>query len=501
MRGGKGGVISMYQWHQVKVLRAKGVSIKKIARQLKLSKNTVRKYLRSSDPPTFHAREYEKLLDGYQEAIRAMVDKGFIGTRIFNELVAMGYPGSLATVHRYLKEIKQQEAIQEKVTTRVETPPGKQMQYDWKEWKIAVGDTKIKSYIHKVVLSYSRKKYYTYSLEITTQDVIRAIEGAIVFFGGVAPELIIDNPKQMVIAHGKDGVIRYNDAFLRFCGLYGIEPNPCEPYRARTKGKVERPFFYLEQHLLKGLELQELFEFDGVLKAFMEKYNARPHSTLKESPHERFLREKDSLGPIPFVEPAVLYDREIRKVSNDGYLSWKGRLYPIPMPYCLKNVMAEEVFGRTLRVYNLSGEIISEQAIRHFDRGQRPEHPEHEKINQAYRAKKEAKRSQLVRQFTDTFGDISHIYVEGLKKTVTANIYWHLQEILNYTALYPVSAISEVLLECIGLGAYHKNSVKKLLGEKELAQPCLEVSGVLPVAPLVNITRPLADYRVEVTHA
>ena len=93
------------------------------------------------------------------------------------------------------------------------------------------------------------------------------------------------------------------------------------------------------------------------------------------------------------------------------------------------------------------------------------------------------------------------MYVEGLKKTVTANIYWHLQEILNYTTLYSVSAISEVLLECIGLGAYHKNSVKKLLGEKELAQPCLEVSGVLPVTPLVNITRPLADYRVEVTHA
>jgi len=46
----------MYKWQQVKALRAKGVSIKKIARKLKLSKNTVRKYLRIPDPPQFNPK-------------------------------------------------------------------------------------------------------------------------------------------------------------------------------------------------------------------------------------------------------------------------------------------------------------------------------------------------------------------------------------------------------------------------------------------------------------
>ncbi len=72
----------MYKWQQVKTLRAKGVSIKKIARKLKISKNTVRKYLRSSEPPLFKARQYERLLDQYKETIEGMIEKHYIGTSV-----------------------------------------------------------------------------------------------------------------------------------------------------------------------------------------------------------------------------------------------------------------------------------------------------------------------------------------------------------------------------------------------------------------------------------
>ncbi|MCL5237390.1 MAG: helix-turn-helix domain-containing protein [Nitrospirae bacterium] len=80
----------MYKWQQVKALKTQGVSIKKIARKLKLSKNTVRKYLRSPEPPCFKAREYEKLLDPYEEVVKGMLEKQYIGTRIYNELATRG---------------------------------------------------------------------------------------------------------------------------------------------------------------------------------------------------------------------------------------------------------------------------------------------------------------------------------------------------------------------------------------------------------------------------
>jgi len=165
----------MYKWQQVKALKAQGQSIKQITKQMKLSKNTVRKYLRSSEPPRFNARQYERLLDQYKETVKGMIEKHYIGTRIHNELLQIGYKGSLSSVPRYTAGIKEAEGIKGLATTRVETEPAKQMQYDWKEWHLPVDGKAVKIYIHEVVLSYSRKKYYVSSLSINTEDVIRAI--------------------------------------------------------------------------------------------------------------------------------------------------------------------------------------------------------------------------------------------------------------------------------------------------------------------------------------
>ncbi len=487
----------MYKWQQVKALKAQGVSIKKIARKLKLSKNTVRKYLRSLDPPQFKTREYEKVVEPYAEQVTTMLEKHFIGTRIFNELLRIGYRGSLSSVHRHIAAQKETEQISEKVTTRVETEPGCQMQYDWKEWHLPVEGKPVKIYLHEVVLSYSRKKYYVSSLDIAAQDVIRAIAGAIEHFGGFAAELIIDNPKQMVITHRKDGIVCYNDEFLKFCGLYGIQPNACRNYRARTKGKAERPFYYLQEHLLRGLAVNTLSEFDGFLSAFTEKYNARPHSGLKESPEERFLKEKPHLKEIPRIEPAMLYDKPVRKVSNEGYISWGGAVYPIPMNYCLKDVRVESEFGKKIRVWDLGGHLIAEHTARLFDKALRPAHPEHDAINDAYRKKKEIYRAERVKKFIETFPQAGSLYVEGLKASVTANLYWHVEEIMKYTVVYNTADVAAVLSECIEIGAYHKNSVKRLLQSREPQEQSFDILNKPCIIPSADIRRPLSDYKVE----
>jgi len=122
----------MYRWQQVKALRAQGFHVKQIARRLDLSRNTVKKYLRSAEPPEFHAREYVKKSDLFIDDIKGMIGKGYIGTRIHEELMNLGFVGSLSSVERVIHTIKKEKERKEKITTRVETPPGPQMQYDWK---------------------------------------------------------------------------------------------------------------------------------------------------------------------------------------------------------------------------------------------------------------------------------------------------------------------------------------------------------------------------------
>lgn len=484
----------MYKWQQVKALRAQGKSIKKISRMLDLSKNTVRKYLRSSRPPVFKVPEHEKMLDGYQDKIKEMLTAGYIGTRIHKELLKSGYEGSLSTVHRYISGVKEEEKIAKLVTTRVETAPGKQMQYDWKEWNLPVGEESVKVYIHALVLGYSRKKYYTFSLGITGQDVMRAIVSGMEFFGGLAEQLVMDNAKQMIITHKNNGIVRYNDEFLRFCGLYGIDPSPCRKYRARTKGKVERPFYYLQEHLLRGLQVKEIGEFEGLLTEFTDLYNAREHSDLKESPNQRFEVERRELKTLPEVEPTVLFSWEIRKVSNDGYVSWEGDFYPVPMRLCLGEVMCESVLGRRLLVYGAGGEMVSEHPISPVPSGIRPLHPEHEEINLNYQKKREESRQAVLERFSSLFGSCGREYISGLSLAAGPNLCWHLSEVLACNDIYDNQEICRALKECIAMGSYHKNSVLRLLDPLKLKRPSPGDGFPDTAWAAQTIARPLSAY-------
>ncbi|BCB96802.1 hypothetical protein JZK55_17240 [Dissulfurispira thermophila] len=118
----------------------------------------------------------------------------------------------------------------------------------------------------------------------------------------------------------------------------------------KDKGEGREALYYIQEHLLKGLEVEGIARFDGLLYDFTERYNKRTHSDLGESPEERFMRdEKPLLRPIPEVEPAEIFPKEIRSVTNDGYISWAGALYPVPMKHCLRQVKIETLLERPLR--------------------------------------------------------------------------------------------------------------------------------------------------------
>lgn len=146
----------------------------------------------------------------------------------------------------------------------------------------------------------------------------------------------------------------------------------------------------------------------------------------------------------------------------------------------------------------MGGRLITEHKARLFNKKIRPVHPEHEDRNKAYMKKKEMHRACSVRGFIETFGPIGQTYSEGLKTAATANIYWHIEEIMKYTMLYSISDVTSVLAECIEIGAYHKNSVRRLLQCREPKNHPLEILYSPYIVPPVDIRRPLCDYKVEV---
>src|SRR5581483_6923876 len=149
-----------------------------------------------------------------------------------------------------------QPQLSSKVTMRFETEPGQQAQFDWSPYTIELGGELRRVVVYGMTLGYSRRKHYTASLDERQGSIFEAIEECLWHFGGAAKELLVDNPKAFVL-DTRPAHFRWNPQFLELCGHYRIKPRACIPYRPRTKGKIERPFFYLEQQFIQGHQLQE----------------------------------------------------------------------------------------------------------------------------------------------------------------------------------------------------------------------------------------------------
>jgi hypothetical protein len=196
------------------------------------------------------------------------------------------------------------------------------------------------------------------------------------------------------------------------------------------------------------------------------------------------------------AELALLQHKEPRKVSNDGYISHDGNLYPVPMRYCAGRVWIENIYGRRLKVYDEAGTLLAEFDLELQKQTVRPLHPEHETINRHYQEKKLKARSALAEKFTSAFGEDGQRYLAGLRDKNGANLYWHLAEILNYQEIYTREDIAIAIKECLKIGSYHKNSVKRLLEQMEVAPLAPAGDQINLNMPPVRIKRDLSCYAI-----
>lgn len=122
--------------------------------------------------------------------------------------------------------------------------------------------------------------------------------------------LLVDNAKAFV-TDANPRHFAWNPAFLELCGHYAVQPVACQSARPRTKGKIERPFFYLEEHFIKGHRWADFDAFHQALRVFMaEDLDTRVHATTGETPRARFARE-DVHQPVPGVDRSHLHPRSI----------------------------------------------------------------------------------------------------------------------------------------------------------------------------------------------
>ena len=228
-----------------------GASIRKIARELGLARNTVSKVVnqvqaqREGDGDQSLSRRRVRKLDHYESFLQELVARypELTAVRLWEELRKQGFTGGYTMVRQRLAELRPGSSPHP--VLRFETAPGAQAQMDYSTYDINfTREGRRRVYAFSYVLGYSRRQYVRF---VESQDLLTTLREhtrAFTHLGGVAATCLYDNMKVVVTAY-EDGVPIYNSQFLAFATHYGFRPIACQPRRPQTKGKVERPFAYI----------------------------------------------------------------------------------------------------------------------------------------------------------------------------------------------------------------------------------------------------------------
>jgi len=323
-------VISKEEFIVIHTLKAKGYSIRHIARTLGLDRRTVTKRLKEKELQPYKVRKYPSKLDPYKEYIKKRVintlPDRIPAPVVLEEIKKQGYKGSIRILQKYIGTIIQYPKKEEKLI-RFETDPGYQAQVDWTT--IRSGKNPIYAFV--MVLGYSRMAF-VYFTDNMKQDIwqechIKAFE----YFGGTPQTILYDNLKSVVIKRDKYGKNQhgFNNDFLDFAKDNFI-PKLCKPYRAQTKGKVERLNLYLKNNFyiplkssLKGSNITITPMYLNMkIFSWLEKANSRIHGTTKQRPIDMFKKEKQHLRAFyatPLTNKNTI-TQEITKSKEGGVI-------------------------------------------------------------------------------------------------------------------------------------------------------------------------------------
>lgn len=347
-------------WAEIRVMSRMGKSIKKISRELLISKNTVKKALRQELHQTYQRQNCKAgLLSEFMPFLLERVPQlDFNATTLYRELKKQGYLGSYTLVKRAVRPLRETYRQIEAATSRFETPPGLQAQVDWGSKQAMVGGCLIRIHIFVMVLGFSRAIYVEFTLDEQLPTLIACHERAFAWFGGIPEEILYDNPRTIVLDRATASA-RINPKFEDFCRYYGYTPRLCRPYRAKTKGKVESGVKYVKRSFLPGQEFSSLSSVNEQVMAWIRQVaDQRIHGTTHEQPAQRFRRENlRILGSKP---PYLLQVCQLRRVATDCLVSYSTSRYSVPWRYVHQTVEMQEQDGQ-LCIYHQGNLIAKHQ--------------------------------------------------------------------------------------------------------------------------------------------
>jgi transposase len=342
-------------------LGALGWGSKRIARELGCSRGTVKRYLRQGGWVPYRSRPPTGSLLGLKSFIRERFLRHRGNADVVRQDLARehGVRVSLRTVERAVRGYRRELAALARATVRFETPPGKQLQVDFGETRIGIGEEHVRVYLFVATLGYSRRPYVGAFLHERQASWLAGLEATFRHFNGIPEEVLLDNPRALVSQHDvQTRTVTFNPKFLAFARHWGFRPRACAPYRARTKGKDESGVGYVKHNAIAGHTFESWHALEAHLVQWQREIaDQRVHGTTGERPIDRFQRhEAAALRPIN-GRPSFVAVRELsRRVQSDACVEVDTNAYSVPWRL-IGEMVRVEVTADHVRVFYAGNEV------------------------------------------------------------------------------------------------------------------------------------------------
>jgi len=305
-------MIDQDAWASIRLLHLRqGKSKSWIARELGISRNTVRKYLEGCEAPKYRATQARgRPISGkWEEHVRLILNddrnaprkQQHTAKRIYDRLVEEHqFTGSERTVRKLVAEIKGKPA--KKATIPLQFDAGKDAQVDFGESFADIAGVRTKLQVFEMRLNYSRKKFVMAMLSANMESFMEAHVRAFEFFGGVPEHLTYDNLGLAVVRVGKGKDRTLTKKFRELMGFYAFKANFCTPgiEGAHEKGGVEGGIGFSRRNWMVPVpKVSSVQELNMILEARCIKDGARTVDGQDKTIEEAFAEEQAALLKLP----------------------------------------------------------------------------------------------------------------------------------------------------------------------------------------------------------
>lgn len=478
--------LGMSMLDSIRALSAKGWSNRRIARELGIHRQSVRRCLEMASKCTISttgtdgaadskctistAGDYgvvqacgvpvpvvsvgrKSLCAAFDEKIKALLDKGLSAQRIFQDLsLDDGFSGSYQSVKRYARMLEQASEVPFR---RMEALPGAECQVDYGTgaWLVDEKGKRRKTHLFRITLSFSRKGYSEVTFTQSADSFLRSLENAFRAFGGVPEVVVIDNLKAGVLkADAYDPQI--NPKLRDFAKHYGTCIMPCRVRTPRHKGKVERQVGYVQDNALKGRVFATLAEENLFLKRWeTDVADKRIHGTVRQQVSKLYDQERNHLKALP---PGLFptFKESVRKVHRDAHVEVGKAYYSVPPEYTQREVWVR-YDARTVSIFNQRMEQITIHARK--EPGQFSTCAEHipkEKIGNPERG------NEWMLRKASRIGEPAHAWACAMLHNRGIPGTRVLSGLLSLTGQYPSGAINQGCLSALDGGVFNMQDLK-----------------------------------------